>query len=226
MVWRFHGHCSGGRMGESFEQEWTLCVHFCNILFGNECQEVMLPGERKAVSDQKICAPGSKPPHLRNSSEEKGWPGTLRPLHTHQNSGHSYCCFHQVLLWPEGLSQALNMHSEKVVCDQLCFTWTDFTAFSFYLLRVFAGILFRTMDFLTFLFGDVAGAQHTLHDSKGPEIRMPRFTMGVCFAIWNTNYEKREKEEKVHQEKVCSLATSLWISIWLLCLKQCLCIIC
>lgn len=69
------------------------------------------------------------------------------------------------------------MHSKKAVCDQLCFTWTDFTAFSFYFLRVFAGILFWTMNFLTFLFGDVAGAQHALYDSKGPEIRMPRFTM-------------------------------------------------
>jgi len=69
------------------------------------------------------------------------------------------------------------MHSKKVVCDQLCFTWTDFTAFSFYFLRVFAGILLWTVNFLTFLFGDVAGAQHALYDSKGPEIRMPRFTV-------------------------------------------------
>lgn len=158
--------------------------------------------------------------------EEQQWTaGLARQLclsHT-ETSAHTLEQWAQLLLCSSDLI-VTNMHSKKVVCDQLCFTWTDFTAFSFYFLRVFAGILFWTMNFLTFLFGDVAGAQHTLYDSKGPEIRMPRFTMWVCFAIWNTNYERREKEEKVQLEKVCLLATPLWIFIWFMhiCLKQCL----
>lgn len=132
---------------------------------------------------------------------------TEAPAHTLEH-GTAAAAVHIRACGQEAWAKPFNMHSKKVVCDQLCFTWTDFTAFSFYFLRVFAGILFWTVNFLTFLFGDVAGAQHTLYDSKGPEIGMPRFTMWVCFAIWNTNYRRKEKE-KVQVEKVRSLATCL-----------------
>lgn len=55
--------------------------------------------------------------------------------------------------------------SQRTFC---LFTWTHLAALSIYFLRILAGVPIGAVDFLTFLLGDIASAEHTFHNAKGP----------------------------------------------------------
>lgn len=72
------------------------------------------------------------------------------------------------------------------------FTWTHLAALSIYFLRILAGVPVGAVDFLTLLLGDIASAQHTLHNAKCPEIGVPGLAMGVSLSIGNTHWKRTQ----------------------------------
>lgn len=72
------------------------------------------------------------------------------------------------------------------------FTWTHLAALSIYFLRVLAGVSIGAVNFLTLLFGDITSTQHTLHNAKCPEVRVPGFTMRIGLSIGNTYWKRTQ----------------------------------
>lgn len=72
------------------------------------------------------------------------------------------------------------------------FTWTHLAALSIYFLRILAGVSIGAVDFLTLLLGDITSAQHTLHNAKCPEVRVPGLPMGIGLSIGNTHWKRTE----------------------------------
>lgn len=72
------------------------------------------------------------------------------------------------------------------------FTWTHLAALSIYFLRVLAGVSVGAVNFLTLLFGDITSTQHTLHNAKCPEVRVPGFTMRIGLSIRNTHWKRTQ----------------------------------
>lgn len=81
------------------------------------------------------------------------------------------------------------------------FTWTHLAALSVYFLRILAGVSVGAMDFLTLLFGDITSAQHTFHNAKCPEVRVPGLAMGIGLSIGNTHC-KRTRDWKLKSREL------------------------
>lgn len=88
---------------------------------------------------------------------------------------------HRALEWLWGRAS-----NQRTFC---LFTWTHLAALSIYFLRVLAGVSVGAVNFLTLLFGDITGTQHTLHNAKCPEVRVPGFTVRIGLSIGNTHWK-------------------------------------
>lgn len=84
------------------------------------------------------------------------------------------------------------------------FTWTHLAALSIYFLRVLAWVSVGAVNFLTLLFGDITSTQHTLHNAKCPEVRVPGFAMRIGLSIGNTHWKRTQYWKLKAREMKCA----------------------